>query len=438
MKKFCKILVCFMLVVCTVFTFAACNSVNWTKTTNDTSKVTNNGGILTVRGGYMYFINGTKENNGKGNKGNIIQSAIYKVAIDDKGDIADDAKYEKVVNALVGFDNGSVFAFGDYIYYTTPCNDLNKSGEVLYNKTEFRRYDLINKSSQLIYTTNTSEEDFEFSYYKQGDGLYLLIYEAGGSKTLKSIKIDTKMKTIFTKEKVQSVLFAENGGSESGANSYAYYTLSADINSAYPSGVRVYKVLPNGADKQMISEGKTVSLLAVRGNKLIYSFDSSCYYADITKGKNTLEFNTSNIVCYNTYDVIVFNEDLSVLVMDGTTLRKIKYVNGIKDETASKQIYLFNDKTKVEFVGISGKYLVYTISQVVYKIDIVSESAVPAKVSTTSLDKNKDGSILLPEIVGDYLYAFCTDKDSKVSYMYKFDLTEQAKEAEAKRIGVIE
>lgn len=435
MKKLGRILVCFMLVLCTVFTFAACGSVNWSKTTNDTSKVTNNGGIVTVRDGYMYFINGTKENNGKGNKGNIVQSAIYRVKIDAEGKVADDAKYEKVVNALVGYENGSVFAFGNYIYYTTPCNDVNKSSEVLFNKTEFKRYDLINKESQLIYTTTTSKEDFEFSYYKQGNGLYLLVYEGGESDTLKSIKIDTEMKTIFTKNKVQSVLFAEHGGEETGANSYAYYTLSADMYSANPSGVRVYKVMPNGADNKKISEGKTVSLLTVRANKLIYSCDSTCYFSEISEGQNTLEFNSTNVVCYNTYDTIIFNEDLSVIVLDNNTLRKMKYENGKR--TIDKAIYVYNDKTTMDIIGMYDNYLVYSISSVIYKIDVVSDSVKPVKISETKIDEIKDDSRLIPEIVGDYLYALCTDKDSDVTYLYRFDLTVD-EATDAKRIGVIE
>ena len=435
MKKIYKALICFALIVCSLFAFSACGSINWSKTTNDTTKISNNGGVLVVRDGYMYFINGTKTNNGTGNKGDVVQSAIYRVAVDADGKIADNAKYEKVVNNLVGFDNGSVFAFGDFIYYTTPCNDVNKSGEVLFNKTEFRRYDLKNKESQLIYTTTVSEEDFEFSYYKQGNGLYLLVYEAGETKTLKSIKIDTEMKTIFTKKNIKSAMFAENGGTQSGANSYVYYTLDADQNSEYTSGVRVYKVLPDGKDLQKISEGENVSLLTVRGNKLIYSLDSYVYFSEITTGALTLKFETTNIVTYNTYDDIIFNDDLSVIVMDNNVLRKIKYESGKK--VTDVKIYTYDENKSVEFIGISGDNLIYTISNVVYKINVVESSVKPIQISKTSLEKGEEGTRMIPEIVGNYLYGFCKDSDSKMVYMYKFDLTvDTAKDAE--RIGVAE
>ena len=52
-------------------------------------------------------------------------------------------------------------------------------------------------------------------------------------------------------------------------------------------------------------------------------------------------------------------------------------------------------------------YLVYSISSVIYKIDVVSDSVKPVKISETKIDEIKDDSRLIPEIVGDYLYALC-------------------------------
>lgn len=434
MKKICKILVCFMLVFCTMFAFAACDKINWSKTTNDTSSVLSNGGVITVRDGYMYFVNGTKTNDGKGNKGNIVQSAIYKVAVDAEQNIVEDATYEKVVNALVGFKNGSIYAFGDYIYYTTPCNDVNKNAGVLFDKTEFRRYDLVNHESQLIYTTKVSKENFNFSYYKQGDGLYLLVHEEGSTKTLRSIKIDTEMKTVFVKTSVQSTMFSKDGGTATGANSYAYYTLPADTTSEFMTGVRVYKILPNGTDNVKISEGKAVTLDSVVGNKLIYLYDTTYYFAEIVEGEQTITFDF-NVVTANKYDTMLINDDLSVLVLDGNILRKIKYENG--QRVVDKQIYLVG--TKIKIVGMYDEtYLVYISSDKVYKIDVVSDTSVkPIGISATTLATIEDGSRMLPEIVGDYLYGFSKEKSSSVIYMYRFALDVE-EEKDAERIGVVE
>lgn len=440
MKKFLKGLLCFALVIVSVFAFAACKDKGWSETTNDTSKVYSNGGILAVVDGYMYFVNGTKTNDGTGNKGNIVKSAIYKVKVDENGKIANDATYEKVVNALVGFENGSIFVYGNFIYYTTPCNDVNKNGEVLYNKTCIMRYDIAKNKSQLIYTTNVSKEEFVFGYYKNGTDLYLAVYEKGETKKLTTIKIGSEMTTVIEKTDVQAAIFAENGGEAVGAQSYIYYTLSADIMSEYTSGTRVYKVLPNGNDDTKISEGKTISLLTVRGNKLLYTYNKNTYASSVVDGNMTLSYETKDIVTYIQYETVIYNEDLSVIVMDGTTLRKIKYENGVK--TIDRAIYMFDDNTTVEFVGITkiaGKdNLIYVVSNTAYKINVEDETGIiPIKLSKTSVDKTEDKSLLLPEIYGNYLYVFHTDDKTKVTYMYAIDLT--ASEAgDATQIGVAE
>jgi hypothetical protein len=84
------------------------------------------------------------------------------------------------------------------------------------------------------------------------------------------------------------------------------------------------------------------------------------------------------------------------------------------------------------------KYLVYTSSDKAYKIDVDSATSVkPVQISATTLNTIEDGSRLLPEIVGDYLYGFCKDKDSSVIYMYRFQLDVE-EEKDAERIGVVE
>ena len=75
-------------------------------------------------------------------------------------------------------------------------------------------------------------------------------------------------------------------------------------------------------------------------------------------------------------------------------------------------------------------YAVFTESSTVYKIEIaefeddetlnVSGYSERIKISTTTNAAN-DG-LIVPEIIGDYLFIMSTDSDKK-TYMYKMDLT---------------
>ena len=122
--------------------------------------------------GYLYFINGTKTNDGTGNQtGKVVKSAIYKAKCDEDGNVVLNsdgsiAQISQVVSSLVGFSNGSLHIFGNYLYYTTPNNGKNNKGEVLYYQTCFYRYDLTTGASQRIYTTvqNSTSEEIQFTY----------------------------------------------------------------------------------------------------------------------------------------------------------------------------------------------------------------------------------------------------------------------------------
>ena len=118
MKKFFKGLLLSVLAFVCVFAFSACGDPI-SDTTVDLSKVeisngqTTNGGITTIYNGYLYFINGTKTNDGKSATGNK-RGAIARVKIDAEGKL-DETTYEILVDDLVGFSNGSLYFFGDYM-----------------------------------------------------------------------------------------------------------------------------------------------------------------------------------------------------------------------------------------------------------------------------------------------------------------------------------
>lgn len=432
MKKVLKSIFAFMICFVSLLAFTACGNTNFSKTTNDTTGVVSNGGVSVTYNGYVYFINGTKTNNKNNNTGKLVQGAIYKAQLDENGNVVKDS-YERVVDRLVGFKNGQIFIFGDFLYYATPCRDKNKAGEMLTGKTEFRRYDLKKNKDQLLYVSASSDDTLSYTYYKDGENLNLVVYEKT-SATLKSIRIGDKVQTLFTKENVKSAIFSDNAGESktelSLADQYIFFTLSYEENGEIQHGVRVYKIKADGTGEQKISEGESVTLLTIRAGRLVYSLNSYIYSAKITNGEDTLSFEIADVVCYKNYENILFLEDdaNSVLVVDNDTLRTISWKNGTQESTI---ITDFSNGDNVKFIGIDGDYLIYQYSKNVYKIkfkNATDDEMVETKLSTTSIDEASD--LIAPEINNGYVYGMYTDSSKKQTYLYRINLKTPAERGE--------
>lgn len=479
MKKIFKNLLCVAVAFVCLFGFTACKtkisdtSVDISKTLSDGK--TTNGGLTVKYGDYLYFINGTKTNDGKSAKGNT-RGAICKVKLDEKGNAVKDT-YEIVVDNLVGYDNGSLSIFGDYLYFTTPNDDVNYQDTKLNYETKFMRYDLVNKKTYELYTTkqNSSSEKIAYAYYMVGNELDLLVYETSAS-TVTSIKIDTNVTINYVISDVKSCVFSDNygtcvtSGATVDANNFVYYTKNVDVyEDGRSDGNKVYKVSPNTNNSALISDSeKSISLLSVKSGKLVYSAKSVngdntiIYSQSITSGNDTLNF--SGIVSYKSYDNAVFmdNDDGSVtaIVFD-TDSNEVKYLKADENNNYEVNPIIINtlsisssssssSDSKISFVGLTtlteelpkednseetieskATYLIYVYSNAVYKLEVmrdgeISSFADPVKLSKSTV--NAPTGTLIPDVVGNNLYIFAKELDEKNKetsniYLYQVDLT---------------
>ncbi len=489
MKKFFKGLLLSVVALVCVFTFSACKTPI-SATSADVSKVgmsngvTTNGGITAIYGEYLYFINGTKTNDGTSSTGNT-RGAICRVKYNRETGEVNDKTYEIVVSDLAGFQNCSLYFFGDFMYYTIPSGDVNYKDNVLNNKTKFMRYDLVNKVSYNIYTTkqNSSSESISFAYYINGKDLNLVVFEKTNA-TLTSIKIDEEPKTNYIINNVTSCVLSENyGKAVSGdvdANSFVFYTTSNKDYDKYQTGVQVYRTSPFSNNSVCLSnEGLSISLLCIRAGKLLFSLDSKIYCQVVDANLTKLETeNYKNVISYGTYDDVVFieNKDGSVSVLYYETknyqvvILNWDYSDGV--EIKSKTICALEKFSNFSFIGLvtleedvkvpstettadegedSGEdkvpdeeptvkrkvtYVTYVADNYAYKLEVMREddngemqisvNTKPVKLSTTKVqDAN---GMLIPEVVGNYFYAFVNelDKDNKETgkiYLYRLDMT---------------
>lgn len=473
MKKF--LMSCFSLVlaVTVVFSFTACKT-KLSKTTTDTTNVkavngvSTNGGITVVHGDYLYFINGTKTNDGKSQSKNK-RSAICRVKYNVATGEVDANSYEVVVDSLVGFEDGSLYFFGDFMYYATPCAEKNYLGEVLFNKTVFMRYDLVNKKSYTLFTTalNDEKEVVSYAYYVVGTELCLVVYETNNA-TITSLKINDEVTTNYVVSDVTSCVLSENNGicTTAGktidANSYVYYTVSHDLYEPIQTGVKVVRISPISNTSKVISdEGLDVSLLCIRAGKLLYSTNDIVYASQITGAENEkLSFAFSNVVSYQTYENVIFMENkdgsISVLSYNTETYQIVvcRWVNGVEIE--NNTINVLSKSEAFEFVTLATidevvvedneattdvdetetekvQYLIYIDSGSLNKLEIarevkngqtsemkLSKYSQPIKLTLTKVEASN--GLLVAEAVGNFMFVFAQD-DKKNVYMHKVDLT---------------
>lgn len=487
MKKFLKSFLVIMVAVCVALPLVACKK-KVSPTSTDLSKVksvngvSTNGGITAIYGDYLYFINGTKTNDGTSQNKNT-RSAICRVKYNETtGETSGDM--EIVVDELVGFANGSLYFFGDYMYYATPCSDKNSSASVLYNKTCFKRYDLVNKKSYTIYTTanNSSSVTVSYAYYISGETLNLLVYESLSSDgTIKSLKVDKKVTENYTISDVASCLFSENygkvttSGATVDANSFVFYTKDPVEGEAVQTGNKVYKTSPVEDNSTCIySDGSDIELKTIRAGKLVYAYDDVIYAQSITNKTNeklVVNFqyaiyhgSSENVIYLENYkltgeqtsakleksegDIVIigFNEtgkEISLSQWSTESGHDINFtaVTTFTDEVSSfefigtailEEVVTEDDKDTDENEEVKAKflYVLYKNSSTLYKAKLaklnddgtmnldIYNSCVKLSGSTLS----DTTGILVPEVIGNYLFIMAQD-DDKNNYLIKVDLT---------------
>lgn len=463
MKRFLKVCMSIAVALVCVVTFSACKkpvsatTVDLTKVVS-TNGATTNGGFTAVYDGYIYFINGTKTNDGSSATFNT-KSAIYRAKYNTADDSIDTTSYELVVSDLVGFEDGSLYFFGDYMYYATPCNDVNSKAEKLYNKTSFMRYDLVNKQSYKLFTTslNNSEETISYAYYVVGTELNLLIYETTNA-TITSLKINEKVSTNYVISNVSSCLFSENygtcvtTGATKDANNFVFYTKAhEDVDKdKVQTGNKVYRTdVALDTSVCIYDGGASATLLSIRNGKLVFTINSVIYANVITGAANeVLNLDSASVISYATYENIMFIENsdgsISVLYYDTTSYE----LNVLLWNGSTPEAYTINEFTKdakFEFISLvtlaeteeaegdnsavthQVSYLIYINSSSIYKIEVARDGkyedsiySEPIKLTNTSVQSAK--GVLVPEVIGKYLYILSEDSDKNI-YLYRTDVT---------------
>lgn len=182
-KKLCSLII--MLFLAVTFVITGCSPKGLSPNPDTDANVISNGGMTVIKENYLYYINGYLDESkltGDDNKeGKVTHSAIYRTKIVDGKIVKDEDGFvpdtELVVSRVAGFSNGGFYIIDDYLYYTTPHNNVvDKDGKIQNDRVEFHRVNVNGTDDKLIYTTPEAQANLDWTLYKIGETVYITMY----------------------------------------------------------------------------------------------------------------------------------------------------------------------------------------------------------------------------------------------------------------------
>ncbi len=415
MKKFFSVLAVLLL---TCFIFVGCSR---TPVPASSSPALGNGGLAVQKGEYIYFVNGfvSKSENLNGNKdGKITKSGIYRVKASDvsyyvdgsgnlvysQGNLSVDQNgvvtgAELIVSKVCGFEDSALYIYGEYIYYVTPNNGVDGSGNPYVNDLDFCRARLDGEKNIVLGTVSLGEDEAfnnkEFGFYNLDGSVYFAIYNGKDAVNIYQITKNGS-NNVFSKSGVTSASLPSE------IKNYSNQKLTnLEKTLYYVCGNKICAVGLNGVgDGLLASFTSDVTLLDNSGSAIYYSVKS---------GDNAKLY--SNACTSN--DFI----SASKLVVDGyenfTSLLTFKNRDEVVASTSTGIYFIDNgeiviDKTiigeSVELVATSGDNLIYKDGKALYVVNFFGDS-VSVKLSGEK-ELISEGINSYASVDGSYVYFF--------------------------------
>lgn len=242
MRRFCKKLMIILVAAAmslSALALSACG-VTFTPPAGDTSgEVSSNGGFVVEKGNYYYFINGVETYTSDNTYGNVVKGALMRIA---KEDVAAGEYGEAqtiVPSLMVAADYTSgIFIYGDRVYYASPTNVKNTSGEVENSYLDFMSAKLDGSDVSKVYFR--VEDNSTVYRFVEDDGVVYVLYVEGSD--LHSYNTQTKADTLLVKS-----MSAYAFNSSDKTDPVVYYTMPVvegiDTENPYQQGYnQIYRV----------------------------------------------------------------------------------------------------------------------------------------------------------------------------------------------------
>lgn len=225
MRKICKKLITIALgAVMAVSVVSVSSCAKNIKLDGDYSsgEVVSNGGFVVEKGNYIYFINGVDENTAE-NNGEAVKAALMRISTADFK-AGNYTSVQTVVPSLMvaGDYTSGIYIYGDRVYYATPTNARNTSGEVENSYLDFKSTKLDGTDTVSNYYFRSSDNTAKYRFVEMDGVVYCLHVENGTD--IYSYNTSTSTDTAIVIG-ASSIYFDET----STTSARVYYTMSVTV-----------------------------------------------------------------------------------------------------------------------------------------------------------------------------------------------------------------
>ena len=410
-KLFVSIIAMVALVAVLATLLVGCNSFAWTSVGGGepNADVESNGGYYVKQGKYVYFINGydtatTIDNTwGTPVKNSIVRAELVNGEYTNFVVVVPKQVYNQ--NA-----NGGFAIFGEWIYYATPNNDLDKHGHASTTHTDFMRTKIDGSATQLIATINSRSSEYLFTatriLYKTSSTINYIDFS--GMKNNGSSASQAGVTGGVLIENVESVMWDMN-------SEYIYFTETVTGDTSYEFCNTLNSIKVDGTDKKVLADKLT-------------------YLAEAEK-ENYTDFFSTKVFSFTLVDMVLENGGATLFYTKsnyinsqaegrGLFVNKIAF-GGDFDKATEKQISKNTTISATYGLGYEKGALV-TVSSNIYlalTADGITTDQTPVIGKAVTIQTIVNGVVYYTDSTGGKIYAISLDgtDNEKVVYEAKFN-----------------
>ncbi len=408
-----SIIFAFVLMLGVVFGFSACGTnVGFDDGPTSTDVVIGNGTSALVYGNYAYYVNGYVANSDVGNTntyGKVTYGAVYRTklvngkVVEKEKELDEDGneKFDKtqailntgiLVSKICGYEKTQLYIFDNYLYYTTPGNQVSKDGTIESDHIDFCRIKIDGHTrGEKLFTSSSTISSISYYMYKYNNKAYLVVKDGEvlkiGECTESNFKLETLDEGSYKIGSIAPTKYTRSNDVVDALDSAVYFTYTNDdirdgnLLAKYDLSTRKITTLSN------INEN-SFTLIASVGGKLYYN--KKAFLAPGTSGEylyyNTMGENyvaTEKQLSFNAYtasNITPYNaESIGAFISDGSNVYKFN-----ADGTQTKFI-----EGNATVIAQRGSYVFYTLNNVLYK-KLISGTDAQEIVTLSSSDATKN------------------------------------------------
>ena len=390
MKKIFKVFIA-MLVCCACFLTACASGLENNPGTNET--VIGNGGIATIKGEYLYFVNGYQDYTlytdiNKDNKfGSVERSGIYRTKLVDGEVVRDENGFlvdvDCVVPQCVGFKNGSFYIIGDYIYYLTPHmgnSYVDNEKQLMSSWVDVCKIKIDGTDKKDLFYTSNDATSLKWSVYTIANKTYIVLLD---NTDLISYEVESGNKVTMASN-VTSVALLEQENHTYGITNlidveqYVYYTRDYTQEEGSLAGNKLCKVKIGTSQEELVyTDVYNVTIKDMVNGCVYYTKvkdDGNSWNEELYKRNITTNVEVKVSGAYSSYNVVKYEEGEYVITTDSNN-----YMYLVKGDT---QKLIYKSSAAVTVIGLDDNKVYFVENSQIYSVNYLADGEQEAVLVT--------------------------------------------------------